>query len=59
MNDTTKRIGRPPLPDSERKGERVIFRLPAGLRAKLDRLGGAAWLREQIEGAHEPPAQRP
>ena len=49
-----KQTGRPPLPDSERKSERVIFRLSAELRAKLERLGGAEWLRKAIRGAKEP-----
>lgn len=46
-----KRRGRPPLPAGESKAERFELRLSAEQRAKLERLGGAQWLRERIDAA--------
>jgi hypothetical protein len=50
-----KRIGRPPLPDDKRQTERVEIRMTAAQRAKLDALGGASWLRQQIDKAKVQP----
>lgn len=52
-----KRMGRPPLaPDAKRAPETRprSIRLTDDLAAKLDRLGGSQWIREQIEQAPEP-----
>lgn len=46
--------GRKPL----KEGEETVsftFRLPISLKEKLDRIGGAAWLREKIKAAREKP----
>jgi len=48
-----KRRGRPPVPAALRQTERVEIRLTPAQREKLDRLGGAQWLRERIEKARE------
>lgn len=44
--------GRPPLPPEQRR-ESVLWqaRLSPEQRAKLQRLGGAVWLRERIDRA--------
>lgn len=45
--------GRKPI----KEGEATVtlsIRLTAGQRAKLDRLGGAQWLRDRIDKAREP-----
>ena len=49
-----KRMGRPPKPESERHTERFEVRCTKAQRDKLDRLGGAQWLRERIDKAKEP-----
>jgi hypothetical protein len=49
-----KRIGRPPKPEPERHTERFEVRCTKAQREKLDRLGGAQWLRERIDRAKEP-----
>ena len=51
MTSEPKRRGRPPVPADQRQSARVEIRLSDALRAKLKRLGGAQWLREQIERA--------
>lgn len=48
-----KKRGRPPIAADLRQTERVEVRLTPEHRAKLDRLGGAQWLRERIEKARE------
>lgn len=56
---TTKRTGRPPKPEAERRGIVVSLRLTEAMNAKLLRLGGVEWLRERIRLAKEdktPPA---
>lgn len=45
--------GRKPL----KEGEETVsftFRLPASLKDKLERIGGATWLRDKIKSAREP-----
>ncbi len=42
---------RPPLPPEQRLGARYVLRLTAAQRAKLDRLGGATWIRQRIDQA--------
>lgn len=51
-----KRIGRPPKPPEERHTERFEVRCTKAQREKLDRLGGAQWLRDKITRAKEPMA---
>ncbi|HWH74949.1 MAG TPA: hypothetical protein VNV16_11875 [Methylibium sp.] len=41
------------MPAALRQTERVEIRLTPAQREKLDRLGGAQWLRERIEKARE------
>ena len=48
-----KRIGRPPKPAEDRRSERIEIRCTKAQRAKLDKLGGAQWLREKIDKAKE------
>ncbi len=56
MNATTPaRKGRPTLPESERASVAYNVRLTPAQREKVERLGGAAWIRAQIERA-KPPA---
>lgn len=52
MTDQPKRRGRPPLPPDQRR-ESVVWqaRMSPEQRDKLQRLGGAAWLRERIDKA--------
>ncbi|CAN0419911.1 unnamed protein product [Phaeothamnion confervicola] len=53
--DTDKRPrGRPRIPDDQRQTERVEVRMTAAQRAKYERLGGAPWMRDQIDEAPEP-----
>lgn len=54
MTDLPKRPrGRPAVPPEQRSVHDVHLRLTAALHAKLQRLGGAAWLRERIAQARE------
>lgn len=56
-----RRRGRPAL-DAEQQTVPITIRLTAGQRSKLERLGGAPWVRKKIDQAKEPdePAsQRP
>jgi len=54
MSTPTKpRKGRPTLPESERASVAYNVRLTPAQRKKVDRLGGAAWIRAQIEKARE------
>jgi len=48
-----RQSGRPALPESERASVAYNVRLTPAQRAKVDRLGGAAWIRAQIEKARE------
>lgn len=48
-----KRRGRPPKAPEDRAGIYAL-RLTEAQRAKLDALGGAAWVRRQIERAKAP-----
>jgi hypothetical protein len=45
--------GRPPIKEGE-ETVTLSIRLTVSQRAKLERLGGAAWLRERIDRAKEP-----
>lgn len=47
----TKKPGRPALPPDQRQTERVEIRCTKAQRQKLDKLGGAQWLRERIDKA--------
>ena len=47
------RKGRPTLPPSERASVAYNVRLTTAQHAKVVRLGGAAWIRAQIERARE------
>lgn len=54
MTEPQKRPrGRPAVPPEQRAVHDVHLRLTAALHAKLQRLGGAAWLRERIAQARE------
>jgi hypothetical protein len=46
--------GRPPVAEDARRSARVELRLTQAERSKLERLGGAEWLRSRIERAKEP-----
>lgn len=48
-----KQRGRPPMPAEQRHTERVEIRLSLAQREKLDRLGGASWVRKKIDLARE------
>jgi len=48
------RMGRPTLPESERASVAYNVRLTAAQHAKVQRLGGAAWIRERIDKARDP-----
>ena len=48
------RMGRPTLPESERASVAYNVRLTAAQHAKVVRLGGAQWIRDRIDKAHEP-----
>lgn len=47
----TKRRGRPPVDNP--LSARVELRLTPEQRAKLERLGGAQWVRERIDSARD------
>jgi len=49
------RTGRPPIPADQQARVPYNVRLTPAQRAKVDLLGGAAWIRAQIERA-KPPA---
>lgn len=54
MTEPQKRPrGRPAVPPEQRAVHDVHLRLTAEMHAKLQRLGGAAWLRERIAQARE------
>lgn len=53
MTAEPKRRGRPPAPPGTARDERVELRLTTAQRAKLERLGGAQWVRERIDSARE------
>ena len=46
-----KQRGRPALPPEQRQTERVEVRMTKTQRDKLEKLGGAAWIRERIDKA--------
>jgi hypothetical protein len=50
---TKPALGRPPLAAGTAKDAVYKLRLTQAQRAKLEALGGAAWLRERIERAKE------
>jgi hypothetical protein len=50
-----KRPGRPPVPPDQRLKERMELRLSTAQLQKLERLGGAKWVRSKIDKAKEPP----
>lgn len=56
MSDVqTKRPrGRPPAPKDARRSARVELRLTQAQRDKLERLGGADWVRSRIDRARDP-----
>ena len=55
MVETTKRPpGRPPAPEDARRSARVELRLTQAQRDKLERLGGAKWVRIRIDRARDP-----
>ena len=47
------RMGRPPVPADQQARVPYNVRLTPAQREKVDRLGGAAWIRAQIEKARE------
>lgn len=47
------RMGRPPVPADQQARIPYNVRLTPAQREKVDRLGGAAWIRAQIEKARE------
>jgi len=47
------RKGRPPVPADQQARVPYNVRLTPAQREKVDRLGGAAWIRAQIEKARE------
>jgi hypothetical protein len=49
----TPRKGRPALPPSERASVAYNVRLTAAQHAKVQRLGGAQWIRAKIDKAWE------
>ena len=51
MTPAKKSPGRPALPPEQRQTERVEVRMTKAQREKLDKLGGAVWIRERIEKA--------
>ncbi len=53
-NEQKRKAGRPPAPPGEAMTERVEVRLTPAQRAKLEQLGGAAWLRARIDKAKTP-----
>jgi hypothetical protein len=46
--------GRPPVAEDARRSARVEVRLTQAQRDKLERLGGADWVRTRIERAKDP-----
>ena len=48
-----RRRGRPPAAAGTARDARVELRLTEAQRAKLERLGGAQWVRERIDKARE------
>ena len=46
--------GRPPAAPEDRRAARFELRLTEAQRDKLERLGGAEWLRRRIDAAKEP-----
>lgn len=48
-----KRRGRPPAAPGQAKEARVELRMTEAQRAKLERLGGARWVRDRIDAARE------
>ena len=52
MTATQKaRMGRPPIPADQQARVPYNVRLTPAQRKKVDRLGGAAWIRAQIDKA--------
>jgi len=49
------RTGRPPLPPDQRARVAYNVRLTPPQREKVERLGGAAWIRAQIDAAQDRP----
>lgn len=49
-----KRRGRPPVPADQRMTERAELRMTSAERAKYEALGGAEWVRRQIQRAKLP-----
>ena len=47
------RMGRPPVPADQQARIPYNVRLTPAQREKVERLGGAAWIRAQIEKARE------
>jgi hypothetical protein len=54
VRHNVKLKGRPGLPEGVVLRQTVMFRCADGQKAKLDRLGGSRWMREQIDAAEEP-----
>ena len=50
---TPARMGRPPVPADQQARIPYNIRLTPAQREKVERLGGAAWIRAQIELARE------
>ena len=50
------RKGRPPLPADQQARVPYNVRLTPAQREKVERLGGAAWVRARIDAAREPQA---
>ena len=51
---TKRPPGRPPAPEDARRSARVELRLTQAQRDKLERLGGAEWVRSRIDRARDP-----
>ncbi len=47
------RMGRPPIPADQQARVPYNIRLTPAQRTKVEQLGGAAWIRAQIEKARE------
>jgi len=47
------RMGRPPVPADQQARVPYNIRLTPAQRTKVEQLGGAAWIRAQIEKARE------
>ena len=55
MTQSQKRPpGRPPSDENARRSARVELRLTQAQREKLERLGGADWVRTRIDRARDP-----